>query len=68
MNLTDAELRELKYAERNHGSNFVTMLENEPCNIVIHSLTDRGFFRDGGPSASGRWRELTSLGRSALTS
>jgi hypothetical protein len=64
--MTDAELSELRYAERNHGRNFVTVLENEPHNVIVDSLTERGFFRDGGPSASGRWRELTPLGRSTL--
>jgi hypothetical protein len=62
-NLTVAELCEMSYADRNNGRNFVTTLEGEPRNLLIHSLTARGFFQDGGPSASGRWRDLTALGR-----
>lgn len=67
MDLTEAELIELRYAELNQGRNFVTALEDEPHNLTVHGLTDRGLFLDGGPSASGRWRDLTAAGRSALT-
>lgn len=64
--LTSDEMDALRYAERNHGCNFVTSLEGEPHNVTIHDLTRRGYFVDGGPSASGRWRVLTSLGWAAL--
>ena len=64
--LTEMELMVLRYAERNHGRNFVTSIKGEPHNETITSLTERGLFTDGGPSQSGRWRNLTPLGRAAL--
>ena len=64
--LTALELQELRYAERNNGRNFVTALAEEPTNVAIHGMTERGLFRDGGPSSSGRWRILTPAGRRAL--
>lgn len=64
--LTEIERQELEYAGRNHGRNFVTALEGEPCNEAIHRLTEAGLFVDGGPSASGRWRVLTPAGYAAL--
>jgi hypothetical protein len=67
MKLTEAEMHQLRYAERNHGRNFVTALSDEPCNTIIHRLTDQGLFVDGGPSSSGRWRILTPAGRAALS-
>lgn len=63
---TAAELTELRYAERNHGRHFVTRIEDCPINSVVHSLTARGLFTDGGPSTFGRWRDLTASGRAAL--
>jgi hypothetical protein len=60
------DLEILRYAERNHGRDFVTPLVGEPHNEAINRLTDLGLFVDGGPSASGRWRVLTDAGRAAI--
>ena len=64
--LTPAELDVIRYAARNHGRTFVTELTDQPHNTIIHRLTDRGLFLDDGPSASGRWRKLTALGRAYI--
>lgn len=64
--LTTLDLEVLRYAERNHGRNFVTALEGEPYNVAIHRLTNLGLFADGGPSSFGRSRVLTEAGRQAL--
>ena len=64
--LTEEELEQIKYAERNLGRNFVSRAPWDPTNKIIEGLTARGFFVDGGPSASGRWRNLTPAGRALL--
>lgn len=67
--MTPDEISELKYAQRNHGRNFVTdCREDTTRNPVINRLTDAGLFQDGGPSTFGRWRELTPAGVAALAS
>jgi hypothetical protein len=66
--LTESELEQLRYAERNYGRNFVSRMEGEPTNEIIERLTADGFFVDGGLSPCGRWRNLTPAGRAFLAS
>lgn len=67
---TPVEIDELRYAARNHGRAFLVTgpfaVEDAPQQIAVRRLTERGLLQDCGPSASGRWRELTPLGRATL--
>lgn len=39
--LTKMELEQLRYAERNHGRNFITDLSGEPCKPILSQIPAR---------------------------